>query len=252
MQDWGLFYFGMLYSISMVGIVVIGSFVSSFFVTRMGIQPDMWGISLFFMFLFALPSFISIFKADYKKAMITILVLSIFSLVIESFAIHTGFPYGTFYYEDVLGPKILGLAPLAVPLGWIPLVIAAFALVRRLGIRFPVVCTALILVMIDLVIDPGAFALGIWIWKHPGIFYGVPLQNFLGWFFSGMIGAWAVKSFFGDTILKANYRIIMLSLIGVLSYWSGIAYFEKLWIPMVIGILMLGFLFHTLTARNQQ
>lgn len=212
----------------------------------------MWIVSLLFMFLFALPSFISFLRADYKKATITLIVLSIFSLVIESAAIHTGFPYGSFYYEDVLGPKMLGLAPLAVPLGWIPLVIASFVVVHEFGIRFPIVSTAFLLVLIDLVIDPGAFALGIWIWKHPGIFYGVPLQNFFGWFFSGIVGAWTIKYFYGDSISKTDYALILLSLIGIMSYWSGIAYFEKLWIPMFIGIMLLGFILYSLRVRSRQ
>ena len=218
----------------------------------MGITPDMWVVSLVFMLIFALPSFVSFIRADYKKGVITLLVLSALSLMIESFAIHMGYPYGAFYYENVLGPKIFGLAPLAVPLGWIPLVIAAFAIIHKLHIRFSIISTALLLVLIDLVIDPGAFALGIWIWKHPGNFYGVPFQNFLGWFFSGMVGAWTIKYFYGESISKANYVLILLSLMGIISYWSGIAFFEKLWIPMMIGILLLGFLLYYIRAQNQQ
>jgi len=235
-----------------VVVVMLFSVIASFFVSGIGIDSELWVVSLIFMFIFALPSFFSIVKLDRIKAVLMLAVLSIVSLAIESFAIKTGFPYGLFYYQDSLGPKILGLAPLAVPLGWIPLVLGSYVVVRRLRIRFTYLGTAALLVLLDMVIDPGSFALGIWIWRNPGAFYGVPLQNFVGWFFSGMIGAWIVHLFVGEIIEKANYSMIILSLIGIVSFWIGIAFFKVMWLPVILGCCLLWLFFFSAKAQNQR
>ncbi|QQS43400.1 carotenoid biosynthesis protein [Candidatus Roizmanbacteria bacterium] len=235
-----------------VVVVMLFSLLASFFVSRIGIDSELWIVSLIFMSLFALPSFISIVRLNRKRAFLTLTSLSVASLTIESFAIKTGFPYGAFYYQDSLGPKILGLAPLAVPLGWIPLVLGSYALVRRLRIPFTYVNTAVLLVLLDMVIDPGSFALGIWIWRTPGAFYGVPLQNFVGWFFSGLIGAWIAHFFIGKIIQKAHYSMIILSLVGPVSFWTGIAFFKALWIPVMLGCCLLWLMFFSVRVRSQQ
>lgn len=232
--------------------VTIFSVISAFFVSAVGITPALWIVSLVFMFLFALPSFRSLLQANRRSAIVTLSILSIVSLIIESFAIRTGFPYGAFYYQDVLGPKILGLAPLAVPLGWIPLVLGSYTIIHAMKIPFRIVSTALLLVLIDMVIDPGSFALGIWIWQKPGVYYGVPFQNFVGWFFSGMLGAWIMSAFFGDSIKKVKHRHMLISLVGIVSFWSGIAFFKALWIPLILGLVLSGLLIASVRAQNRQ
>jgi len=43
--------------------------------------------------------------------------------------------------------------------------------------------TGLIAVLVDLLIDPVAVAIGYWVWHVQGnVYYGIPLLNFVGWF----------------------------------------------------------------------
>ncbi|QGG46481.1 carotenoid biosynthesis protein [Heliorestis convoluta] len=42
-------------------------------------------------------------------------------------------------------------------------------------------------VAFDLVLDPVAYAREFWIWHDQGIYYGIPLQNFVGWFVIAMV-----------------------------------------------------------------
>jgi putative membrane protein len=58
-----------------------------------------------------------------------------------------------------------------------------------------VLAGAALMTAADLLIDPVATrVLHFWTWHQPGIFYGVPLVNFAGWFaVSGMLLALAGK-----------------------------------------------------------
>ncbi len=47
------------------------------------------------------------------------------------------------------------------------------------------IVSALILVSFDLLLDPHAVAQRAWEWKGAGWFFGIPWQNFLGWFIVG-------------------------------------------------------------------
>jgi uncharacterized membrane protein len=52
-----------------------------------------------------------------------------------------------------------------------------------------ILLSALLLVAVDLVLDPVFVHLGIWIWITPGFYYGVSISNYIGWFFKGLISA---------------------------------------------------------------
>jgi putative membrane protein len=47
---------------------------------------------------------------------------------------------------------------------------------------------AALLTATDLLIDPlGSGALGFWRWSTPGLYFGVPLSNFVGWFLVSLL-----------------------------------------------------------------
>ena len=47
-----------------------------------------------------------------------------------------------------------------------------------------ILLTALLVTILDLVLDPIAVDEGRWSWDKPGKYYGVPIKNFIGWFFN--------------------------------------------------------------------
>lgn len=221
---------------------LVFSAIASFFVFRFGITKDLWVVSVMMMAFFAWPAFIGLMRLAGSRGLLAIVLLSSFALGIESLAIYTGFPYGRFFYEDGIGPKAFGLAPIAVFFGWSPLVIGAYALAIRYFRRFPVVATAAILVCADLVIDPGAYLLRIWIWEEPGVYYGVPFSNFLGWALTGWCGGRIMHFLIPPTSVESAQPtpLLTLSLAGTLVFWSGVAWFSGLWIPAVLGSVMVG------------
>ncbi|MEM0272202.1 MAG: carotenoid biosynthesis protein [Thermoprotei archaeon] len=95
--------------------------------------------------------------------------------VFELVGVHTGFPFGEYYYTGTdLGPMVLGV-PAFIPLLWATLSYFSYSSVENpfLG--------AWLMVLADITIDP-LFSRFDWHWVSPGQYFGVPLTNFLGWF----------------------------------------------------------------------
>lgn len=126
-----------------------------------------------------------------RRALAGILVLTAYTYGIEVVGVLTGFPYGEFSYGVSLGPMVGGV-PVALPVFFIPLVVNAYLLcVLLLGesassraVRLAVVVPTV--VAMDVVLDPGAVALGFWTFAEGG-FYGVPLSNYAGWALSAVV-----------------------------------------------------------------
>ena len=119
------------------------------------------------------------------RASFMILVLS---WVAEAVGSHFGIPFGTYSYTDALQPQILGV-PIQVPLGWLMMLPPAWAIAQAISDpvalrwRFPVFIglSALAMMAWDLFLDPMMVTWGIWVWHHPGGFFGIPWINYLGW-----------------------------------------------------------------------
>jgi len=106
--------------------------------------------------------------------------------------------FGAPYEYLGLGPKLLGL-PAVVPMFWAVFIYTGYSLttsfLRWLGWDKPcskaggarllaasVAADGLIVVAIDLILDPVMVRAGQWRWFVQGGFGGVPSANFLGWF----------------------------------------------------------------------
>ena len=222
------------------------AFFAAFFATRF---PDVPGASLgsyVSTFLIALPSFVALFVyLDPRRAVLSILAVSAFAFAIESVGVATGFPYGTFFYGDALGPKLFGLVPYLLPVTYVPLVIGAVAAAWSPGSPAPrVLLSALLLVGMDAVLDPGATALGFWVWPEGGPYYGVPLSNFAGWLLSGAVSAALL-------LVVASPRNppppgALDSALLATAFWTGVALFSGLILPILPGV----FLFTLLLYRR--
>lgn len=139
----------------------------------------------------------------------------------ELFSIHNGFPYGYYYYiESTTGKEIWVLGvPLMDSISYVFLAYASYSLallvispIRRSGWTLYVLETkkirdsflarllgATFIVCLDIIIDPVALRGDRWflgqIYGYPekGIYFGVPLSNFIGWFLVGFIMIYALQ-----------------------------------------------------------
>jgi putative membrane protein len=193
-------------------------------------------------------------SVGWRKGLGTIAVLSVYAQCIESLSLVTGFPYGFFSYGSVLGPKFLGLAPYTVSLGWVPLVIAFFMLVRT-KTNHPlqlVALTTVLLTAFDLVLDPAAVVMGFWSWPQGGWWYGIPLSNYAGWMLSGVVGSLVLSGTMKEEKQSSWFALEAFALVlrSSLAFWIGVCFFAGLVGPVLVGVVLLGMSFFLPLARH--
>jgi uncharacterized membrane protein len=113
--------------------------------------------------------------------------------VFENLGVRTGFPFGHYYFTELMGPKLsvvpimlglayVGMAYLSWTLGVLILGIVGKPLTGRRVVILPVIA-AFIMVSWDISMDPvWATILRAWVWPQGGAYFGVPVSNFLGWY----------------------------------------------------------------------
>ncbi|HMQ02829.1 MAG TPA: isopentenyl-diphosphate Delta-isomerase [Pyrinomonadaceae bacterium] len=228
------------YKISIpTGLVLAFLAAGAFFMTRVELPAWSHVLSSINVLLFAIPSMWALkMWLGWKDAGKLVLILGLYALAIETFAIFTGFPYGHFGYSEHLGYKLFGQVPWTVAFAWTPLMLCAYAAARSLFVSRlrRIAFAALLLVVFDLVLDPGAVLLGFWQYPGGGVFYGVPISNFLGWVFSGAIGAAIMEAAVGyfRPLLPPPVQLGS-SAFFIMFFWTAIAAFGGLAVPAAIG-----------------
>ncbi len=179
-------------------------------------------------------------RLGWRRALTLMTLTFVVSLAYESIGVATGWVYGPYHYTEKLGIKFLGLVPLLIPAAWFMMMYPSYVIAERLmdgltGWRRVLSIAALggvVMTAWDVVMDPMMVASGHWVWDAPGAYFGVPLQNYWGWWltvFSVFILflAWMGKGRANTTLDRlavASYAIIGLSSILVsLDPDSGLA-----------------------------
>jgi putative membrane protein len=116
-----------------------------------------------------------------------------FGTLAESVSLRVGLPFGSYYFTDVMGPKVFQL-PVLLALAYLGIGYAAWTLaILILGyagqpihgkrvLALPLLAS-LIMVAWDLSMDPTWSTIDrAWIWQAGGAYFGVPVSNFFGWF----------------------------------------------------------------------
>ena len=214
------------------------AFGAAFFAVRFPDVPGASAGSYVSSVLIALPALAALVAhRGFRRAAAAALAVSAFAYAIESVGVATGFPYGPFSYGDALGPKLLGLVPYLLPVTYVPLVIGAAAAAWGPGRLAPrVLIAALLLVLTDGVLDPGATALGFWTWTEGGPYYGVPLVNSAGWLLSGTVSAALLLSI-GRAHTPPPPGALDSAVLS-LAFWTGVAVFSGLAFPALLGLVL--------------
>jgi len=174
-----------------------------------------------------------------------LLVLAGYTYAIEVVGIATGLPYGDFAYGIALGPMVAGV-PAALPVFFFPLALNAYLLVvllapdvgrtARLGAALGAV------VVVDLVLDPAAVALGFWAYADGGAYYGVPLSNYAGWLLSGAVAVGLVELGFPVDRLRdrlAACEFMLDDLVSFTLLWGTVnAYFGQR-VPALLAVALI-------------
>jgi uncharacterized membrane protein len=167
--------------------IIVAYIVLGFF---FGIEyrPFFTPFSTMILFIFAVDH--SSQRLGWKRALLLLGCTFIVSLVFESVGVATGWVYGGYAYTDKLGYKFLGLVPLLIPIAWFMMSYPSFIIANRLlpdgkniwTWRLSVAAVgAVVMTAWDLAMDPMMVAGEHWVWEEPGAYFGIPLQNYLGW-----------------------------------------------------------------------
>lgn len=97
----------------------------------------------------------------------------------EWLGVHTGLLFGHYTYGPTLGLKLWDI-PLLIGVNWLMLVYSAGHLSCRIFSHWlpQAITGALLMVLLDVLIEPVAITLDFWTWKDNEI----PFSNFIGWF----------------------------------------------------------------------
>ena len=154
------------------------------------------------------------------------------SILIDSVAIHTEWPFGKFQYLH-LGPTIFSV-PLLVPVFWLAVIHPLLILARRVAPNWVMASGALAITSYVIFTDQFLVSAGHKKWTFTGAHIPfqthIPFTNLVGWLFTGFIG-------FGllNVLLPKDRRKVSASLtsIDLLLVWT--------WFYNVIGN---AFIFH--------
>lgn len=128
-----------------------------------------------------------------KNMLIFFLITWLISNSFEALSIQTGFPFGHYYYDQLPGPRLLQV-PLIIMFAYFATGYSSWILSQILlrqyaqplsekNLFLSPLLAAFIMVIWDLCIDPLCSTVAsLWIWPQGGAYYGVPLQNYFGWF----------------------------------------------------------------------
>jgi uncharacterized membrane protein len=211
----------------------------------------------------------------------------------EYSSIHNGFPYGLYYYiEHTRGQEVWVLGvPLMDSMSYVFLAYASYSVAllvispvffmrgmpylletkKMRGSLFARTLGALFMVYLDVIIDPVALRGGKWflgqIYGYPagGVYFGVPVSNFVGWLFVGFLLIWALQKI--DALLDEKkskdyhghrypwrYIIGPGLYVGVLLFNISITFYiseYKLgWVDICIVLLPAAVLYATIRSRK--
>jgi uncharacterized membrane protein len=172
-----------------------------------------------------------------------------FGTLAESVSLRTGFPFGHYYFTDVMGPKILQV-PVFLALAYLGMGYVAWILALLIlgymdkplqGARVLVLpaLAGLIMLAWDLSMDPDWSTLDrAWIWRDGGAYFGVPVSNFFGWLVTGYLYYLAFALYCRATVTRVASAPRSFWFPAILFYAvCGVGNFLILKLPMAPAVV---------------
>ena len=168
---------------------------------------------------------------------------------VERIGTQTGLPFGRYAYTEALQPQIAHV-PAIVPLAWfamgLPAREAAHAALgehstpaRRIALG------SAALTAWDLFLDPQMVGEGYWVWARRGLYRGIPLGYFVGWFVTGLGVMAALETLlpptaYSDGSADADGALVAeYTFMGVMETVGFARYFRDPVVAIVGGLGML-------------
>ncbi len=157
--------------------------------------------------------------------------IGLFGFGAEVLGESTGFPFGTYSYGSALGPALFDV-PIALVSAWIVVTVFAANVLIWANVAkgwWPIV-GPITMVVIDFLLEPVATGpMDAWSWQSIGVYYGVPISNFIGWFVVSL-PIFAVLS-----AAKFRDRGGVVVSTSVIAFFLIISLINLLWWPLIIA-----------------
>ncbi len=169
----------------------------------------------------------------------------------------TGWPFGNYSYTDYLGYRLVDHVPFTIPLSWFYMGMTSYFLARlivwmighRLSSNAREVTTILIggylVVVWDLVLDPAmahdTLVVRFWEWHVEGAYFGMPVQNYVGWLFTAVLFMGLGRLSWNGGIVPSRIPVML----PVILYGSNIIFASALslsvglWVPIVLCVALI-------------
>ncbi|MBH0228944.1 carotenoid biosynthesis protein [Halobacillus yeomjeoni] len=117
------------------------------------------------------------------------LLIMVVSIYVEHLGVAYDFLFGSYDYNENFGLKIFD-TPITIGFAWLLIIGCSHEIARGItqGMKKYRAFTflfsgSLLAVTMDLILDPVSYKVkAYWIWQDTGVYYGIPLSNFVGWF----------------------------------------------------------------------
>ena len=159
-------------------------------------------INLFISFVLLFINQVQLEKPELNAALIIFFI----GMISEILGVNYGLIFGDYVYLDNLGFKVLGV-PVLIGINWIILTFITGSMSSYIikNKYIAALTGAILMILLDLIIEPVAPLLGFWIFDLPT----VPLQNYIAWFIVANIAHWWYQSFSIDTNSKISCHIMI-------------------------------------------
>lgn len=166
------------------------------------LYPDIFSIQLIVFMQIAPPA---VFALVHGSILYRVQGMAVFTglclgtgVLCESLSLRTGFPFGHYCFTSLMGPRILDIPILLVlaylGIGYCSWVLSLLILgyrdkpLKGSGVIEVPLLAAFIMLAWDLSMEAIWSTIDrAWIWRDGGSFYGVPVSNFLGWYFTAVL-----------------------------------------------------------------
>ena len=189
-----------------------------------------------------------------RRSILFLLWGSVIGATAELVGTQTGIPFGAYAYSDLLGAKIAGHVPWFIPPSWYAMSLLSYDLARRLELRAwgTVALAAVFMVLWDVALDPAmttpvAVGRSFWSYAGGGIYFGMPLVNWVGWLLTSALIAWGYEKLLGGLDYRAAWAPLLYAVNVLFPVFVCFAYGAAL--AGVLGLVALA-LTLVLTSRT--
>lgn len=128
---------------------------------------------------------LTINQNGYNNSFWLFMLISVISgYFIEVIGVKAGLIFGEYQYGESLGIKLLNV-PLIIGINWFMLLYSVGCILNKIHVNIILksLLGAIMLVLLDILIEPVAIKLDFWDWNN----HIIPIQNYLGWFIFSFI-----------------------------------------------------------------